>query len=56
VFGDRDAGGVAHKIDIVEVGVMLGYDELVAAEKALGAKFNVRAFHDDARDWRETRT
>ena len=25
---------------------ILGYDKLVAAEKTLGAKFNIRAFHD----------
>ena len=25
---------------------ILGYDKLVAVEKTLGAKFNIRAFHD----------
>ena len=25
---------------------ILGYDKLVAAEKTLGEKFNIRAFHD----------
>jgi hypothetical protein len=34
VFGDRNAGGVADKIDIVEVDDIFGYDKLVAAEKA----------------------
>ena len=24
----------------------MGYDKLVAVEKTLGAKFNIRAFHD----------
>ena len=34
MFGDRNAGGVADKIDIVEVDDIFGYDKLVAAEKA----------------------
>ncbi len=59
---DRDAGGrtalvfisvwlsqrvrLADRIDVVEVDDIFGYDKLVVAEKTLGAKFNIRAFHD----------
>ena len=55
VFGCRNACGLAHRIEIVEslalsavegVDDILGYDKLVAVEKTLGAKFNIRAFHD----------
>ena len=31
---------------MVEVDDILGYDKLVAGEKTLGTKFNIRAFHD----------
>ena len=46
MFGCRNACGFADRIDVVEVDDIFGYDKLVATEKTLGAKFNIRAFHD----------
>jgi hypothetical protein len=34
------------KIDVVEVDDIISYHDVVTAEKTLGAKFNIRAFHD----------